>query len=190
MKRICSALPFVADLLGVAAFVGIFILVSIDYHAPSNLNIHSFLTGILSVIIALLIGWNIYSTIDLKEYKTKFEREINYAHNKMDYNKAETYAFLSQSASIMLFHTNDIVLKISCVEYGIQSATIFSKLDNCEEQIRNVLDIMIDMLEQSHSLKFDQKTIDNFFLSAGKINRSGIETEFKRFIDKLRSCEN
>lgn len=189
MRRLGDIFSICADILGVGAFIGILLLLYGNYNIPESLNIHSYLVGILSAIITLLVAWNIYATIDAREFKKRLEREINYAQNKMDDNTADTYAFLCQTASVQLSNQKEYTIKLQCLWYGISSVKIYSRIPGDIEKANVVISSMIEMLQHTRELKFDKKQIRELVLDCGAISDRDSLNEFETLIHEIELCE-
>lgn len=196
MKNIGSIASFIADLLGISAFIGLLLLIFCDHDIPSHLNIHSFLVGVLSVIVTLLVTWNIYSMFDVKAVKKdmeikikKIDRELNYAHNKMDDYEADTNAFLSQISAALFSKDSDVKIKELSLLHGVSALCVYSKLPGDEIKAQNMVYIINDLLDRTKHLKLDSDFIYQLILRCGSINNQDKIVGFSDMITKIRACE-
>lgn len=186
MSKIGTFASRCADLLGVGAFIGLLILVFCDFEVPEGLNIHSFLVGILSAIITLLVAWNIYSTIDAKEIRSKLRKELNYAHNKMDDNKADTYGFICQMAYAQLSHDKEYTIKLLCLRHGIMAVKIYSSIPGDESKGESVVSTLIDMLDYTRNIKLDKDDVIEFLCECKEVKNSAKFIRFPELIGKIK----
>lgn len=118
-----------------------FFLLFAFYPRFSDLNFDymGVIVAILSLLVTVLIGWNIYSLIDLKEYRRiykelseKMEKDINYLYNKANYHYglSMVYNALSLAGSI-----SDKSAEVNKFQMYLQAAggmKILSKLNEFE----------------------------------------------------------
>lgn len=197
MKTLNKVLAIMADLIGVGAFIGVLLLSYGNYETPDGLNIHSFLVGILSAIVTLLVAWNIYSIIDAKSLELKIEslekeleEKLTYAHAKVDYNSATTYAFLSQSAAVQLSNLEEYTIKEQCLMFGINAIKLYSHDVDSRIEIKSVINTMIDMLDRTEHLRLDDKFCLKLILECGAIKNRGDLPNLETLIDKIEASSN
>ena len=100
--------PVIADILAVVGF-GLSLYISFRLFPNcdnTQFDYQAILVGVIAGIFTLLVGWNIYQAIDWKseikridELRKDLDHQLNYIHNKNDYNQAIVFAMLSQTAS-------------------------------------------------------------------------------------------
>jgi len=110
MKKFLSytqtALSLIAIVLSIVA-----ICVSYPRSADSGLDYMGFIVGILGVLVAILIGWQLFNSLNIKEYVDKAEIAKNEA----------------------LSAKNDALAKVKIIESQIQFAS--QKLDALSQKI-------------------------------------------------------
>lgn len=110
MKKFLSytqtALSLIAIVLSIVA-----ICVSYPRSADSGLDYMGFIVGILGVLVAILIGWQLFNSLNIKEYVDKAEIAKNEA----------------------LSAKNDALAKVKIIESQIQFAS--QKLDTLSQKI-------------------------------------------------------
>lgn len=193
-KDIC---PVIADIL---AFVGFGLALFIAFRLFPNCDNTQFdyqaiLVGVISAIFTLLIGWNIFQVVDWKSkikevesLREKLNRELNYIHNKCDYNQGVIYTMLCQAASAHFAPNEDNVLKFQMLKKGIVALKIFSRFPDCKCEINTLIKTLIKGLENSLSIPLDDNLKTDLLLSCGEIeNRESIE-QFNKLIELIKSC--
>jgi hypothetical protein len=121
---------------------------------PITADWMSILVSVLAILVTTLIGWNIRNIIDLKQKEAQIEGEINYIHNKADYNHAITYSFL---ASIAVGPQSELEGVRKMLVYGLNAVKIFTNL-GIEKECTATIDILCLQLENSN-VKFDKSLI-------------------------------
>lgn len=134
-----------------------------------GVNLHSLLIAILSCLVTLLVGWNIYTVVDYKEIRSKLERELNYAHNKMDCNKADTYSFLCQQCLVSLSDVNKQLTKLRMIVFGLNAIKIYSEIPSCSNEVDTICSSLILGLKETSDICFSEDDIDELLLLCGSI---------------------
>ena len=161
---------------------------NIDFNLSSKQEIHSFLVGILGTIVTLLIGWNIYTVIDYNVLSRKLERELNYAHNKMDVNKADTYSFLCQQCVVSFSSCSQELSKFRMICFGLNAIKIYSSTPGCEREMDDVCKSLEEGLKASNNIKLSESEIDEILLTCGSIpahKRNAIDVQ--RIINLIKN---
>lgn len=146
----------------VLSFLAIFFSVIAIYTSqPYNwkLNFVGLAIAILTILVTILIGWNIYSVLDLKGYKRKYnqlllkiERETNYLHNKADYHYGLSMCYNSISLASSISKGSDENVKYQMYIQGAQGMKILSNM--CEfEHCNSVIDILYSTENATSKIK-------------------------------------
>lgn len=127
-------------------------VIAITVTFPSNslsIDYQGVVACVLSFSVTFLIGWNIWSVIDLKDYKRKYkqlyrtiERETNYLHNKADYNHGLSMCYNSISLASSLSNTSKEICKFQMYLQGAQGIKLLSAMnefDHCNKLINIML---------------------------------------------------
>lgn len=195
MKR--NFFPILADILAVVGFVlALFIACRVFPNQDNTkFDYQAVLVGIIGTIFTLLIGWNIYQAIDWKteirkvdKLRKELNRELNYIHNKSDYNQAITYVMMSQTASAHFAPNEDDVLKFQMLKKGIAAIKILSRLPDCELELKSIMETLIKGLENSSNQHLDDNIKTDLLISCGEIeNRDSIKS-FDKLIELIQNC--
>lgn len=196
MKKLGSIFSVMADVLGLIGFgLALFIMFR-AFPNKDNLTFdyQAILVGIMAAIFTLIVGWNIFQMIDLKQkleevdkLKESFNEDICYAHNIIDLNKAETYAFLCQNCIMYLHSEAKLITKYQMLQYGLNSLKIFTKASETEQVISSITDSMIECLGFTHDTKLTEDEKDSMLMLLGSITH---QEKIKRFDELLRLIKN
>ncbi|MDE6481051.1 MAG: hypothetical protein K2L45_12380 [Muribaculaceae bacterium] len=185
----------------IALGIGIY-LILIGFPNRENLTFdyQAILVGILAGLFTLIVGWNIYQMVDwgsriqraydlnteldnkLATLNTRTKEEINYLHNKADYNQALTYSFLSLQSLVSISVDKDEMIKQSLLHYGILAMQIYSNLPDCQKECSSALNIMIDGLESTPNIKISPDIATELILECGKIGNKENLKNFEKLI--------
>jgi hypothetical protein len=151
------------------------------------------IVGILSLLVTVLIGWNIYQLVDFKGklkqinlLSEKQEKEINYIHNKADYNQAINYAIISQTLSAHFAPNEDSSIKFQMLIKGLTSLKILSNFPDYEKEISSLTETIIKGLNNSSSVRLDEKTKTNLLLMCGEINNKNKISKYETIIELIK----
>lgn len=195
MKR--SVFPIIADILAIVGFIlSVFIALRVFPNCDNtDFDYQAVIVGVLGTIFTLLVGWNIYQAIDWKAEISKVEnlrkelhRELNYLHNKNDYNQAITYAILSQIVSSHFAPNENDVLKIQMLSKGIFAMKTLSRLPGCESEIESLVKTLIKGLENSSNIDLEESIKTDILLSCGEIKNWKSIDQFDKLIDLIKAC--
>lgn len=172
-----------AIIFSIASMIFTFVIMCIcinnDDMQVCNGNIISALSvivGILTLFVTVLIGWNIWSVIDLKSYKRKYEEldvkissELNYMHNKADHNQALVYGMMSQTASAFFAPNEKALMKFQMLSKGLVALKNLSNFPNCEKEISSLMDTITKGMNNSTSISLDENSKTQLILMCGEI---------------------
>jgi len=115
-----------------------------------SVNYEGVFLGVLSFAVTLLIGWNIYTVVDLKEYQKKYnvlnkkiERGVNYLHNKEDYNQGLSMAYNSMGLAGAISKESQENIKIQMLLQGAAALKTLSTLGEfgiCQSVVNTLLE--------------------------------------------------
>lgn len=194
MKRVFA---IIADIL---AIVGFFLACFIACRVFPNTENTSFdyqaiLVGIVGGIFTLLVGWNIFQMVDWKTKEKKvndlqlqLEKDMNYIHNKADYNQALIFAMMSQTISSTFAPNDKSVLKYQMLIKGIQSLKVLSKFPDCEIEIQALMKTLIKGLKNSISINLSDEIKTELLVSCGEIENRNKIFHFHEFIDLIKQA--
>ena len=119
------------------------------FNRPNELDFDytGVIVGILSLLVTILLGWNIWNVIESKGYVKKVQRELNYAHNKMDYDLGLIYGYFSQMLAMSISNLEKSALKAIMIEYTINSLKILSKMPNTSIEINSITATVANVME-------------------------------------------
>lgn len=159
----------------------------------TNFDYQAIMVGIVAAIFTLLIGWNIFQVIDWKserkiieDLRKELESNLNYIHNRCDYNQAVVYAMMSQTASSFFAPNGKEAIKYQMLLKGIQSLKILSKIPETEVETNAIMETLIKGLQNSNDVKLNENIITEILISCGEIkDRQNIKNfeEFKKLLE-------
>jgi hypothetical protein len=117
---------------------------------PITVNWMAILVGVFSMLVTVLIGWNIYSVIDLKKYKREYnklskiiEKETNYLHNKADYHYGLSMCYNSLALACSLSNRRNESSKFQMYQQAANGMKILSNLEEFKH-CKSVVEIIND----------------------------------------------
>lgn len=153
--------------------------------------------GILALLVTLLIGWNIYQLVDLKskskdidKLRTQIERELNYIHNKADYNQAVVYGMMSVNASIHFAPNEDDVVKHQMILKGIMALKILANFPDCKIEIEKISEILIKGLKNSEHISLSEKMKTDLLLMCGGITNTDKVSCYDEIVELIEKIPN
>lgn len=193
-KDIC---PVIADILAIVGF-GLALFISFRLFPNcdnTQFDYQAILVGVIAGIFTLLVGWNIYQAIDWKNEIQKIDKlrkdlnsQLNYVHNKNDYNQAIVFAMLSQTASAHFAPNEDNVMKLQMLLKGIQALKILSKLPDCEVEINSLINTLIKGLSNSSSEHLNENVRTDLILSCGEVSNRKNIPHFDEFVELIKKA--
>lgn len=134
------------------------------------------IVGILSLLVTILLGWNIWNVIESKGYVKKVQRELNYAHNKMDYDFGLIYGYFSQMLAMSISNLEKSALKAIMLEYTINSLKILSKMPNTSIEINSITATVANVMESTKTITLRRENAQRILERLGEIeNRENIK---------------
>lgn len=178
-------------------------------HPRLNLDYMGVIIGALSILVAFLVGWNIYSAIDInkrmQQSEDKIEKE-NKATNKSIYELNEDYQkfkiYMDAESYITAANSLFMLKKgASAIDKIVQALHQYSKIENyssdvideIETSIRNIAVILLKMykkFEWEFDIEQDRKIYYNIFafveISKIKFSSQVYNTDFNTIIDFIK----
>lgn len=133
-------------LSGIAIIISIVaICVACPHNKDLGFDYQGVIVGVLSLLVTILIGWNIYSIIDMKNTKDKIEEISTGASLALQKSMA-----VSEGANWMIYHflllSNDpLGLEYRFIYHGIATlfhSSQFSDLATCNVTVKVLLDVL------------------------------------------------
>ena len=194
IRKVISVL---VDFLAVIGFaLALFIAFRVFPNCDNTgFDYQAILVGVISGLFTLLIGWNIYQMVDWKkkekevlELQRELHKNINYIHNKTDYNQALVYSMMSQSISSIFAPNEKKCLKYEMLLKGILAMKVFSKFPDCQIEMQALMKTMIIGLKNSGFTSLSDEIRTELLISCGEIDdRENIDS-YKEFIWLLKQA--
>lgn len=153
------------------------------------------IVAILALLVTLLIGWNIWSMIDIKsirkEFDTlryEFQRQINYLQNKTDYNTAFMHGRTSQMMACSLTELGKEERKMDMLCSAIISVKMFANL-SCEEEYNSILGTAIETMKATNEILLSEDNIDKLLLMIGEIQQRESIPLLNDLVLAIRNCK-
>lgn len=151
--------------------------------------------AILALLVTLLIGWNIWSMIDIKgirkEFDTlnyEFQRQINYLQNKTDYNTAFMHGRTSQMMACSLTELGKEERKMDMLYSAIISVKMFANL-SCEKEYNSILGTAIETIKATSEILLSEDDLDKLLLMIGEIQQRESIPLIDELITAIRKCK-
>ena len=152
------------------------------------------IVAIFSLLVAVLVGWNIYQLIDFNEKNKQLcmlekgvEGELNYIHNKTDYNQAMVYAMISQNSSAYFSSNEDSFIKYQMIYKGILALKTFSNFPDCDKEISSLSDTMIKGMDNSSTILLDDKYKTDLLVMCGEISNKDKIQKFDKIVEFIKN---
>ncbi len=153
------------------------------------------IVGILTLLITLLIGWNIWSMIDIKGLRKEFDslssenqRQINYLHNKTDYNTALMYGRTSQMIACALAEIDKDERKKDMLRSAIVSVKMFVNLES-EKEYNSILGTTLEAMKATDKICLYESDIDELLLMIGEIQQRESIPLLNDLVIAIRNCK-
>lgn len=173
------------------------VLLCIVYPRIENLGFDyiGVIVAILALLVTILIGWNIWSVIDIKsirkEFDTlryEFQRQINYLQNKTDYNTAFMHGRTSQMMACSLTELGKEERKMDMLCSAIISVKMFANL-SCEEEYNSILGTAIETMKATNEILLSEDNIDKLLLMIGEIQQRESIPLLNDLVLAIRNCK-
>lgn len=152
------------------------------------MNSLELLVGILSILVTVLVGWNIMNVLDLKEYKERYKEDSNYIHNKVDYfnaiNKADLVCVLAE-----LVNEKDVKARVRLMMMNMfRTVKVLSNFPDAKIECDAVLNIVYETLIQREFPCVSKNDACHFLEMLGEINNRKNSEGIKHIRDYLLRC--
>lgn len=125
---------------------------------------------ILSILVVVLIGWNISQLIyfnekenQIDELKDQTEKRLSEIQHKLDFYRALTEGIRSQNASLQFYPNprKKELTKFTMIKTGIKALNFLTEFPEYEREVINLSETLVGGLKYSSStkLKPEDKTI-------------------------------
>lgn len=151
---------------------------------------------ILSILVAVLIGWNISQLIyfnekenQIDELKDQTEKRLSEIQHKLDYYRALTEGIKSQNATIQFCpnpHKKELT-KFIMIKSGIKALNFFTEFPEYKSEVTNLSESLIEGLKYSSSTKLrpEEKTI--IIMKCGEIKNKERIPNLDKIIDYVNN---
>lgn len=195
MKIIIKAIYYIIITINALSCITLLFVICprVIEHENLGFDYMGVIIAVLSLLITVLIGWNIYQLVDFSEKSKQFnnlkgqqEKELNYIHNKADYNQALVYAIMSQTFSAHFAPNEDSIIKYEMLTKGLYALKTLSNFPDCEKEISSLTETIIKGLNNSSSVPLDEKTKTNLLLMCGEINNKNKISKYETIIELIK----
>jgi hypothetical protein len=151
--------------------------------------------AILALLVTLLIGWNIWSMIDIKGIRKEFDdlhsdiqRQFNYLHNKTDYNTALMYGRTSQMIACALADIGKEDRKKDMLRSAITSVKMFANLSS-EKEYNSILKTTLEAMKATEKIHLQESDIEKLLLMIGEIQQRESIPLLNDLVLAIRNCK-
>lgn len=174
-----SALSFIAIILSIVA-----ICVSYPRSENSGLDYIGIIVGILGALVAILVGWQLYNALNLKELVNQTEKaktDAIEAKNQAEQMLRDTQVSTTQLSSKLTSITDDITHLSNCNQSNIEQISMITKrMTDLQSIVKNSMELYKSM--QSYIEKLNEEL-------GKKINKDEIqfatEEDIKKMMDDI-----
>lgn len=152
------------------------------------------IVAILALLVTLLIGWNIWSMIDIKSIRKEFDalhyesqRQINYLQNETDYNTAFMHGRTSQMMACSLTELGKEDRKMDMLCSAITSVKVFANL-SCEKEYNSILGTAIETMKATNEILLSEDNINKLLLMIGEIQQRESIPLLNDLVLAIRNC--
>lgn len=132
--------------------------------------------SVLAVLVTVLIGWNVYSAIDIENSLRKSKQRYTRMQRMQDYNSALLYSCYASLEGYAITDVGKHDLKLQMLHAGLISIKYFS-IDGNYKECNQVAKILIEALKYTSTDLLTSKEYEGLLLTVGEIsNRDRIET--------------
>lgn len=179
MKKFLSytqtALSFIAIILSIVA-----ICVSYPRNEDSGLDYIGIIVGILGALVAILVGWQLYNALNLKELVNQTEKakaDAIEAKNQAEQMLRDTQVSTTQLSSKLTSITDEVTHLSSCNRSSIEQISMITKgMTDLQSIVKNSMELYKSM--QSYIEKLNEEL-------GKKINKDEIQIATEEDIKKM-----
>ena len=162
-------------------------------YSELNIDYIGVIIGILSFLVTVLLGWNIYTLIDTKEIINKqddkikniekgIENAFNNIHDKVDYNLGLMYSYFAQMLALNIGNQPKDSLKYLLVAYMVNGIKTLLKQQNTSKEIDSTINSVLLTYQQTPWIPISKEQAITLIKLLGEI-------EGGDKIDKLKELE-
>lgn len=174
-----SALSFIAIILSIVA-----ICVSYPRSENSGLDYIGIIVGILGALVAILVGWQLYNALNLKELVNQTEKaktDAIEAKNQAEQMLRDTQVSTTQLSSKLTSITDEVTHLSNCNQSNIEQISMITKgMTDLQSIVKNSMELYKSM--QSYIEKLNEEL-------GKKINKDEIqfatEEDIKKMMDDI-----
>lgn len=179
LSYIQTALSFIAIILSIVA-----ICVSYPRSENSGLDYIGIIVGILGALVAILVGWQLYNALNLKELVNQTEKaktDAIEAKNQAEQMLRDTQVSTTQLSSKLTSITNEVTHLSNCNQSNIEQISMITKgMTDLQSIVKNSMELYKSM--QSYIEKLNEEL-------GKKINKDEIqfatEEDIKKIMDDI-----
>lgn len=160
-----------------------------------NADSTSFVLGAFTLLVTLLVAWNIWSTIDVKSNKKEqdsrfidIQRKFNHTQNEASYNMALMYGRTSQMISCSLANIGKEELKKDMLRSAITSVKMFANLSS-EKEYNSILRTTLEAMAATEKIYLSEGDIDKLLLMIGEIQQRESIPLLNDLVLAIRKCK-
>lgn len=153
------------------------------------------IVAILALLITLLIGWNIWSLIDIKDIRkefdtlhSEFQGQINYLHNKTDYDNAFMFGRTAQMMACSLTELGKEDMKMQMLCSAITSVKVFANLSS-EKEYNSILGTTIEAMKATDEILLTESDIEELLIMIGEIKQRESIPLMDDLVLAIRNCK-
>lgn len=150
---------------------------------------------ILALLVTLLIGWNIWSMIDIKGVRKEFntlnldiQHKFNYLQNMTDYNTALMYGRTSQMIACSLADIGKEELKKDMLCSAITSVKMFANLSS-DKEYNSILRTTLEAMTVTEKIHLSEEDVEKLLLMIGEIQQRENIPLINDLVLAIRNCK-
>ena len=197
MNMIRNVFSTIANILAVVGFfLSLFIAFRVfPNNDNTNFDYQGVLVGIMAAIFTMLVGWNIFQALDLKnnisiveDLRIEMGKQLNELKEQTEFNQALTNASLCQYISASFAPNGSKYKKGHMIIRGLEAIKIASQIPNGKKQIYKIVKSLNEGMEYSSEISFSDAELTNLIMKCGEIQNPKEIEGFEDFINQLKRC--
>lgn len=180
---IIIALLIISIVLSISTVI--FLLHANKYGADCVFSFGDTSLTVLSILVTVLIGWSIWSTVDCKGLSDKMNKEANYIHNKIDYQLGLFYGNFSQMLAVGIANVNEQDVKFAMINYMINCLKILSKLPGTTDECNSIASSVTEAIQASKKIAIKEEDAKFLLKKIGEIENKNAIKGLDKIIDEL-----
>lgn len=194
-KKWCKAFCWVLIVIGLLMNVFGFFITAKAAPSPAELDFdyNGVIVGVLSLLVTALLGWNVYTLIDIKNIQELYKTSLLDITNEKDERERQIHQLRS-----MIFNVTGGILgniekdHTRSLEHYVQELLSSILADEDDELINSILDRMAKQrekinLQENNELGSEKEFKESVgrIIKSGRLNREQVE----RFIEMTRDID-